>query len=283
MFLSASKTLTYSKLYGLDKGLKKGFHKGMKNYFLNLLVLIGIFPQTGMAQKPAPTLSNPPSAQKLLEASDRLRGSLLGGIEWRVTINSTENGEKSTRVYAVRALENNAYVETLDPARLKGEIFLFLDRNMWFYRPGTRKPISISARQKLTGQAANGDIASTNYSKDYSATITGTATLGSMKTHVLLLKAKADNLTYDQIRYFISQTNQQALKAEYLTVSGETFKVGTFEYKNSILVKGKKLPFVSKLTIRDARNPKEESVLIYSAPRLTNISPGLFNVNTLSR
>ena len=33
--------------------------------------------------------------------------------------------------------------------------------------------MSISARQRLTGLAANGDIASTNYARDYEGTIVG--------------------------------------------------------------------------------------------------------------
>ena len=44
---------------------------------------------------------------------------------------------------------------------------LFNDRTIWFIKPGLRKPVSISARQRLVGDAANGDIATTNYARDY--------------------------------------------------------------------------------------------------------------------
>ena len=50
---------------------------------------------------------------------------------------------------------------------------LFNDRIIWFVKPGLRRPVSISARQRLSGDAANGDIASTNYARDYEGTLAG--------------------------------------------------------------------------------------------------------------
>ena len=89
------------------------------------------------------------------------------GITWNVTVQATEDGDTTTRTFLVKARGDDALVESLAPPRYKGEIMLFNDRTIWFVKPGLRKPVSISARQRLSGLAANGDIASTNYARDY--------------------------------------------------------------------------------------------------------------------
>lgn len=222
-------------------------------------------------------------AEDLLKASDQNRGGVKDGLTWNLRLETTEDGESSLREFLVKAKGNDAYVEVTAPARNKSEVYLFNDRNMWFFKPSLKKPVAISARQKLTGQAANGDIASTNYARDYKATLEKTEMIGGQKTYVLLLKAKAENLTYDQIRYWISDTNKLAVKAEFLTLEGKPFKLGQMEYKNTVTINGKKSPFVSKLTIVDAKFAQNKSIITYAAPKLEDHPTTLFNVNRLSR
>jgi hypothetical protein len=101
--------------------------------------------------------------------------------------------------------------------------------------------------------------------------------------HVLMLKAKASNLTYDQIRYWVSDKTKLAMKAEFLTLQGKVFKIGKMEYKNTLNHSGKENPFVSKVTIVDAKFPENKSILEYEKPKLEDHSASIFNVNNLAR
>ncbi len=222
-------------------------------------------------------------AQELLEASDIGRGGLKKGIEWAGVVETTENSETSERGFKIKALGHDAYVEALAPAKNKGEVFLFNDRQMWFFKPSLKKPVAISARQKLSGQASNGDIASTHYARDYTGTIEKTEILDGVKHHVLILKAKTNNLTYDQIRYWISDKTRLATKAEFLTLQGQVFKNGFLEYNNTISLDGKSMPFVSQLTIIDAKFKQNKSIIKYSKPRLVDHPMSLFNYNSMTR
>jgi hypothetical protein len=65
----------------------------------------------------------------------------------------------------LKAADNASLAEYLEPLRSKGSRILQVGRNMWFTKPGLRKPVAISPRQRLTGQAAIGDIAATNYTQ----------------------------------------------------------------------------------------------------------------------
>lgn len=227
--------------------------------------------------------SSADEAQKLLKASDESRGGLGEGLQWNVTIQVIEDEETSERQFIVKAKDDDSVALATAPQRNKGEIFLFNDRTMWFFKPGLKKPVSISARQRLSGQAANGDIATTNYARDYEPTIEKTETINKEPMKVLLLKSKGKNTTYDQIRYWISTKTGLAMKAEFLTLQGKVFKTATFEYGNSMDFKGKKLSFISKMTIVDELNKNNKSVLIYDKPTLGQFAPGIFNVNNLSR
>ncbi len=222
-------------------------------------------------------------AVELLEASDLGRGGFKDGIEWAAKIETQENGDKLAREFLIKSKDHDAYVEATSPAKNKGEIFLFNDRLMWFFKPSLKKPVSISARQKLSGQAANGDIASTHYARDYTPTLEKTENLNGVKHHVLLLKAKSNNLTYDQIRYWISDKTKLATQAEFLTLQGKAFKIGYLEYKNTITVGGKTIPFVSRLKIVDAKYPDNWSVIDYSRPKIINPPDSLFNYNNMTR
>ena len=223
------------------------------------------------------------SADDLLKASDQGRGGIAVGMEWTAEIETFEDSEKSVRKFNVKTLDHDAYVEAKEPAKNKGEVYIFNDRNMWFYKPSLKKPVSISARQKLSGQASNGDIASTHYARDYSAVLERRENLNGEDFYVLLLKAKSKNLTYDQIRYWISAKSKLAEKAEFLTLQGKPFKVGVLEYLNKLNVNGKPIAFVSSMTITDSKFPENKSIIRYSAPRTVAHSSSLFNVNNLTR
>ncbi len=230
-----------------------------------------------------PFYANADLATDLLKASDRARGSVKDGVQWNAVIETQENGESSTREFNIKAKGDDAYVESTKPAKNKGEIYIFNDRNMWFFKPSLKKPISISARQKLTGQAANGDIASTHYARDYAAVIEKTELLNGDKMHVLLLTAKSKSLTYDKIRYWISDKTKLAMKAEFLTLQGKPFKVGLLKYGNTLTAGGETFPFISELVIVDAKFGNNKSTINYKTPKVVQLSNSIFNVNNLTR
>jgi len=208
----------------------------------------------------------------LVKDADRARGGIDQGISWTVKVESFEEGEKSERSYFVKTKGDNAYVETLEPARNKGEVILFNSRLMWFFKPNLRKPVSISARQKLSGQASNGDIASTNYFRDYTATFEKKEEWNKEPVQILLLKAKSTDVTYDQIRYWISEKSRLAVKSEFMTLQGQIFKVATFEYENKLTLDGKTIPFMSRMEIVDAKFKENKSILKYESPQKITIS-----------
>lgn len=194
-----------------------------------------------------------PDAQTLLLHSDHARGGGLPGIVWEIALTSRDGDKISDRQrLEVHAVNDASVAETLEPARFKGSRLLQVERNMWLTRPGLSKPVPISPRQRMSGQAANGDIAATNYAADYDAKLAGEETVNNEPCYVLDLTAKQKRATYDKIRYWVSAKREVGVKAEFYSVSGKLLKTANFEYNNSIDYQGHRFAFVSRMTIRDA-------------------------------
>jgi outer membrane lipoprotein-sorting protein len=248
------------------------------------LVLLSVFAflHFGKAFAVEPTLS-PDEVKKILDYSDRTRGGVKEGLVWDVTLKSWDDGNESEREFIVKNKANDSYVESKKPARYKGEVYIFNTRTMWFYKPDLSKPVAISTRQKLSGAASNGDIASTAYARDYTGKLVKIEKLGEEECYLLHLKSKAKDTTYDQINYWISKKSGLGLKSEFLSLKGKPIKLATFVYQNKIKENGKEFPFVSEMNIIDAKNAKNKSSLIYKNPVAEPQPDSLFNINNLLR
>ncbi len=220
------------------------------------------------------------SIKKILKKADEARGN-REGISWKVSIAVLDSTNNSDMVFNVNAKGYDLLAESLAPAKDKGNKILMVNGNMWFYKPGLSKPVPISQRQKLSGNAAYGDIAATNYEEDYEATVMPDETINQELCHVFFLKAKTNRATYDQIKYWISKPTGLGLKAEYYTVSGKKFKVAEMTYENHVQVGDQIQPFISEIRIDDVVMTRKITVLTLENPKMKKISNYIFNRNML--
>jgi hypothetical protein len=222
-----------------------------------------------------------PDAHSILKDSDQARGGGLPGIVWEIKLQSRD-GDRNDELQRilVKAVDDSSVAETQEPVRFKGSKILQVDRNMWMTRPGLSKPIPISPRQRMSGQASNGDIAATNYAGDYDAELAGTESIDGEECHVLNLAAKHKRATYDKIRYWVSVKRVVGIKAEFYSVSGKLLKTAIFQYGNTIEHDGKRIPFISRMTIRDALIDAE-TVMEFGTVRVKKISASEFDLGQM--
>ncbi|MDP2834147.1 MAG: outer membrane lipoprotein-sorting protein [Pseudomonadota bacterium] len=223
------------------------------------------------------------SAEAILLQADRARGAQLPGIEWTIQVLAREDGDERRREILVRAKDDNSLVRFLSPAKVRGQKMLLVGQNMWFIRDGLQKPVPISPRQRLIGEASNGDIASTNYSGNYRPEILREEAIDGQPCYVLELKAANRWVTYDRIVYWVTKNRLVGVRADFHTLSGKLFKSATFEYDNLIHYQGKALPFVSRMVIRDAISPGNVTTLDYGKIQVKSLTAKDFNVDLLMR
>jgi hypothetical protein len=242
---------------------------------LLLLLLIGVHVDNGKA-------FGGPNPQEILSNADRARGN-VEGIEWVIKLESVENKRKQENIIRIKARDNNSLAEFISPPKVKGRKMLMIDRNMWFVKPGLRKPVPISPRQKLMGGAAYGDIASTNYAGDYDPISMTEDTVNGEPCYLLDLKAVNKKVTYDRIKYWVSKEQLVGVKSEFFTVSGKIFKSATFKYNNEIQIDNSSRPFVSKMIITDVIIKSNITTMKYDEVIVKPIPDSTFNLNLLLR
>jgi outer membrane lipoprotein-sorting protein len=220
--------------------------------------------------------------RQILFHADQARGN-LEGVSWNVEVTSVQ-GDRTTEIgYHVDARNFDFRAENTSPPKFKGNRLLMTDGNMWFYKPGLSKPVPISRRQKLLGNAAYGDIASTNYADDYTATPLPEETVDNEACYVFDLKAKTAKATYDAIKYWISKERLVGIKAFYFTVSGKIVKSSRMEYNNRMSIEGKMRPFISKITIYDELMTKDVTTMDLKDPKFEALPDHIFNLNMFTQ
>ncbi|WP_461498425.1 outer membrane lipoprotein-sorting protein [Ramlibacter sp.] len=230
---------------------------------------------------PAYVRAAEPDATELLKSSDQARGGGLGGLLWEVDVVTEGSGEHPQPMkLRVKAADDASLAETLEPVRSKGGKMLQVGRNMWLTKPGLKKPVPISPRQRLSGQAAIGDLAATNYVRDYTATLLKEDSVGGEPCYVLQLTAATNQATYDRLLYWVSKPRRVAVRADFLSLGGKPLKTALFEYRNAIQVNGRKVPFISRMVITDALHDAT-TTLTYTGVKVQPIAASDFSLSSL--
>ncbi len=222
------------------------------------------------------------SPAEIIALSDRARGN-VDGIEWVARLTAREQGRTQERTLKIQFRDDSSLAEFTAPRKVKGRMLLMKDRNMWFIKPGLRKPVPISPRQKLMGGASNGDIASTDYAGDYRAKYLREEAVNGKPCYLFDLKSIHKHTTYDRILYWVNKHDGVAEKAEFYTVSGKHFKTAVFEYDNRITIDGQAVPFISKMTITNAVLKSEVTTMTYHDVEVKSIPTARFNLNLLAK
>lgn len=181
----------------------------------------------------------------LLEA-ERSRGVLTGdtGVQWTVSVSGSKNAK-----FLATSQNGKVYAEVIDPADARGRKYLAESKgNMWFWKPGISRPVSVSKRQRLSGDAAIGDIASTSFVDGYKLIEQEEGEVDGEPATVYTLKANSLGDTYARIKYWVTRDGNLGKRAEFYAMSGNLLRTSRMKYGNQ--ANGR--PFLSEMVIEDS-------------------------------
>lgn len=212
---------------------------------------------------------------EIVKKADLKRG--LGNVSHSFNVSITNQDDKR-EVFQVdfRDINTSMTLQT-QPERNRGRKLLMKDYDIWLYTPNIKKPLRISLEQKLTGEVANGDIARTNYSEDYDATILSIEKKGKLEVYKLELKAKNKKVTYGRIEYIVAKSDFTPLSATFYALSGKALK--SAEFSDFKQIQG--MERSTKMTIRDYLQKDKFSILIFSDHKLQKYDSSMFNKDRL--
>jgi outer membrane lipoprotein-sorting protein len=231
-----------------------------------------------------------PDAQAILAASDAVRNP---GQPFKVTVTLTEfekgvQTDTSTLVSYSRTMDANGHFASLirfaQPARDAGKLMLKHGNELWFYDPGTKASVRISPQQRLMGQAANGDVVTINFAKDYQASIAAEENVQdgerqTRKAYKLALVSSSPDATYTNIELWVDVENSWPIKARFYAESGRLLKTAYYRrFQNQL---GAERP--TETVIIDGLNPQSVTLLRLTDFSARNIPTGWFQRDYLPR
>lgn len=191
--------------------------------------------------------------------AEQARGVLSGGtgVRWTVNVKSSEG---KTAQFEATSQSGNVHAIIQKPEDSAGNRYIATsDGKMWFWKPSLSRPVSVSKRQRLSGDAAIGDVASNSFIEGYK--VTGTEQEGG--STIYTLEADSRTATYKKIRYWVDAKNL-GNKAEFYAASGNLIRTASMAYGNT----ANGGPFLSQMTIDDAGRTVEL--------RFSNVQIGTF-------
>jgi hypothetical protein len=180
-----------------------------------------------------------------LLAAEKARGILTGnqGVQWTVNVSGTKNAK-----FVATSQGGKIFAEVIEPADATGRRYLAeSDGNMWFWKPGLSRPVSVSKRQRLSGDAAIGDIASTSFVDGYKVEGSEAGEVNGAAATVYTMKSNSPGDTYAMIKYWVTTKGNLGKKAEFYAKSGTLIRSSTMDYNNTAVGR----PFLSQMVIVD--------------------------------
>lgn len=219
-----------------------------------------------------------PDAETIVRRSDEVRNPSSSYV-MDVGITVEQPGERPITAGLEVSIKgrDKSLVRFTHPASDKGKLLLMVKNDMWYFVPSVSRPIRISPLQRLLGQVANADIARTNYSEDYRASLVGTEDLEGRSCYVLDLSAVDDQVGYHRIRHWVAVETYQPMRSDFYAVSNAVLK--TARFGDLALVHGRMRP--RELVVRDATKRNHFSVIRYSNIRIVTLADTLFRQESL--
>lgn len=187
------------------------------------------------------------------------------------TLSRREGGQFQTLVYV------NA------PSADRGKILLRNGNSLWMFDPASQASVRISARQRLLGNASNGDVVSSNLMGDYSPSLVAEETVAdgdkvNRACYRLALKSRDKSTPYTAIEFWVDKGSSRPVKGKFYGGSGNLLKVSWYrKFSNQM---GASRP--TEVVIADGFDPNKITVMAMRGYQPRDVPASLFRKEALA-
>ena len=141
-----------------------------------------------------------------------------------------EGGSEKSVVRMFRRDAEDAFLMLIqEPTVKKGQGYLNIGDNLWFYDPESRKFSHTSMNDKFNdSDVNNSDFRMSSLADDYQVSSAEDGRLGSYEVYILELEARNNEVTYPARRIWVSTENRVILKSEDCSAGGRLLRTGYF-------------------------------------------------------
>jgi outer membrane lipoprotein-sorting protein len=170
--------------------------------------------------------------QAMLTSIDDL--SNLGGKDLSALMTmiseDPDTGIEKTKVLQFRSDDDDKFLMLLqEPVVKKGQGYLMIDDNLWFYDPESRKFSHTSMKDQFNdSDANNSDFNSSSMAEDYKVTSIEDGKLGNYSVYILVVEALNNEVTYPKRKIWVTTGNTLVLKSEDYSASGRLMRTSYY-------------------------------------------------------
>ena len=233
-------------------------------------------------------------APALAAAADTDYLAILRGIDQSRSFDDTdfsavftmasEKPDEETSVFKAqmfrRDRDDKFVMILLEPDVQRGQGYLLVDDNLWFYDPESRKFSHSSMRENLQdSEARNGDINQSSLADDYAVEAAAEGRLGRYDVHLLDLTARHDEVTFPRLKMWIRKDNNLVLKVQNFSLSGRLVRSDYFP--KYVRVEGRML--ASQMLFVDELQEGERTQMTMANTSLAQVPDSVFTKSYLER
>lgn len=116
-----------------------------------------------------------------------------------------------------------------EPVIQKGQGYLMIDDNLWFYDPESRKFSHTSMKDSFgDSDAKNSDFGEASLTEDYRVTAVEEGKLGKYEVYIMDLEATSNEVTYPTQKIWITKNSALTLKTEDYSASGRLMRTSLY-------------------------------------------------------
>jgi hypothetical protein len=164
-----------------------------------------------------------PDWDKILARIDEMSNFDNGDFSSEITVVTSKPGEDNEVIvarYFRRDKAKKMVLVILKPDVQKGQAYLELDDDLWFYDPESRKFAFSSFKDRFSDSGAqNSDFSSSQLHSDYTVESSDEGKLGKNDVWIAVLKAKDKSVAVPKRKLWIRKDNDLVLKEEQYSLS----------------------------------------------------------------
>ncbi len=197
---------------------------------------------------------------------------------------ASEKPDEETSVFKAQMFrrdgEDKFVMIFLEPDVQRGQGYLQVDDNLWFYDPESRKFSHSSRRENLQdSEARNDDIIASSLAEDYDVEAATEGRLGRYDVHILELAARHNEVSFPHLKMWIRQDNDLVLKVQNFSLSGRLVRSDYFP--RYVRVGGRFL--ASQMLFVDELKEGERTQVTMANPSLARVPDSVFSKSYLER
>jgi outer membrane lipoprotein-sorting protein len=174
----------------------------------------------------------PEDGQKILDDIDlsmNFEGSDFSAIMTMISEDPESGIEKRVIQQHRRDREDKFLMVFQEPATQKGQGYLRVDDNLWFYDPESRKFSHTSMKEQFAGSDANNsDFGASAKAEDYRVVSISEAKLGKFNVYIMDLEGVHNEVTYPKLKIWVTVDTNLVLKSEDYSANARLMRTSFF-------------------------------------------------------